>query len=185
MPTAATAAVTAVAFVALYAGHQIGDHPVQPLALATGKAAPTADLLAVGVHPWTGWKACVRHVATYTLTQAVALALTVLVAPLTIFGAVAALATAACTHAVIDRRWIVRLIVQAKGCQEWPLAPYVLEQALHTGALLIAAVLAATVITMTGTVVVVAVGLMLVGAALLVERLRAAVVSPPVDSFRL
>jgi hypothetical protein len=185
MPTAATAAVTAVTFVALYAGHQIGDHPVQPIALATGKAAPTADLLAVGAHPWTGWAACARHVATYTLTQAVALALVALVAPLSVFGALAALAASACTHAVIDRGWIVRLMVQAKGCQDWRLAPYLLEQSLHTGALLIAAVLAARVITTTGTIIVVAVGALLVGAALLAERLRVAAVDSPVDSFRL
>lgn len=60
-------------------------------------------------------------------TQAVALLLVALVAPLTLHGAVAALAISGSTHAVIDRRWIVRAIIRAKGCHNWPEAPYLIR----------------------------------------------------------
>jgi hypothetical protein len=139
MATAGTAAVAAIAFVALYAGHQVGDHVVQTSRDANTKGAPTAG----DVHPWTGWAACLRHVGTYTLTQAVALALARLVAPLSLAGVLSALVVSAGTHAVIDRRWIVRLLVAAKGCQDWREAPYLIDQSLHVAALLVAAVLAA------------------------------------------
>lgn len=62
-PTATTAAVTAAVGFALLAGHQLGDHPVQPDAVAAAKGQPTDDRLAAGVHPWTGWSACLNHVA--------------------------------------------------------------------------------------------------------------------------
>lgn len=173
MPTIETAAVAACAFAALFAGHHLGDHPIQPDAAAQHKGHPTDDQLAAGVHPWTGWLACARHVATYTLTQALALALISLVAPLTLAGAAAALAASASTHAVIDRRWIVRLLIQAKGCQDWREAPYLLDQSLHIGVLLVAAVLAGAVTTASGAMVVTTAGLALVCAGLATEQLRA------------
>lgn len=170
MSTAATAAVAAATFVALYAGHQIGDHVVQTATTAAAKGAPTADRLAAGAHPWAGWGACLRHVTTYTIAQVVALGLVGVVAPLGVPGAVAALAVSASTHAVIDRRWLVRLLIRAKGCQDWHEGPYLLDQSLHAGALLVAAVLAAAVTTMSGAAAVVAAGAVLVGAALLAEK---------------
>ena len=163
-------AVTAVVFVALFASHQIGDHVVQTNATARAKGAPTTELLAAGVHPWLGWGACLRHVSTYTLTQALALALVSVAAPVAWSGAAAALAVSASTHAVIDRRWLVRLIVQAKGCHDWPDAPYAIDQSLHTGALLVAAVLAAVTTSGAGVCAVGAGAAVLVGAALVVER---------------
>lgn len=75
MSTIATAALTAVAYAALYTGHQLGDHPVQLHRDGQAKGIPADDRLAAGTHPWTGWTACIRHVATYTATQAAALLL--------------------------------------------------------------------------------------------------------------
>lgn len=170
MATVTTAALTAAAFVALYAGHQIGDHAIQTNAAVAAKGAPDADRLAAGVHPWTGWGACLRHVASYTLVQAVALALVRVVAPLDLPGVLAALAVSAGTHAVIDRRWPVRLLIRLKGCQDWRDAPYLIDQSLHTGALLVAAVCAAAVTTGAGAVVVAAGVAALLGAALVAER---------------
>jgi hypothetical protein len=174
MPTVSTAAVTAVVFAALYAGHQLGDHVVQTNAAAMAKGAPTEDLLAAGVHPWHGWTACLRHVGTYTAAQAVALLLTSLVAPLDWGGVTAALAVSASTHAVIDRRWIVRLLIRAKGCQAWPEAPYLIDQSLHVGALLVAAVAAAAVTGTGGALAVTAGAAALVAAALVAEKRRSA-----------
>jgi len=170
MPTVTTAAVTAAAFVALYAGHQIGDHVVQTNSAAARKGAPDAGRLAAGVHPWSGWGACLFHVATYTLVQAVALALVRVVAPLGLPGTLAALAVSAGTHAVIDRRWPVRALVRLKGCQDWRDGPYLIDQSLHMGALLVAAVTAAAVTTATGASVAMAGAAALVGGALAAER---------------
>lgn len=169
MATIAAAACTAAAFVALYAAHQVGDHVVQTNAEAAAKGSPTADKLSAGVHPWTGWSACLRHVGTYTLAQAAALALVRVAAPLSLTGCLAALAVSASSHAVIDRRWIVRLLIQAKRCQDWREAPYLLDQSLHAGALLVAAV-AAAVATGVGAVVVLGSSVALVGVALAAER---------------
>jgi hypothetical protein len=159
----------AVLFVALYAGHQLGDHVVQSNASAMAKGAPTAELLAAGVHPWHGWAACLRHVCSYVAVQALAL---FLVAPLDWYGIAAALAVSGSTHAVIDRRWLVRLVIRAKGCQGWAEAPYLIDQSLHTGALLIAAVVGAAVTGTAGVVAVMASAAALVGAALVAEKRR-------------
>jgi hypothetical protein len=86
----------AVLFVALYAGHQLGDHVVQSNASAMAKGAPTAELIAAGVHPWHGWAACLRHVRSYVAVQAVAL---FLVAPLDWYGIAAALVVSGSTPA--------------------------------------------------------------------------------------
>ncbi len=145
MSVVVPAAVTAVTFVALFAGHQVGDHVVQTAGQATAKAAPSADRLAAGAHPWTGWWACARHVVTYSATQAAALLLAWPVAQFRVYGLVAALAVSAGTHAVIDRRWIVRWLIEVKRCHAWREAPYVIDQSVHIAALFIAAVLAAVV----------------------------------------
>ncbi|WP_345510733.1 DUF3307 domain-containing protein [Phytohabitans houttuyneae] len=176
MSTTAGAAVAAATFVALYAGHQVGDHVIQSHAQASAKGAPTG----AGAHPWTGWPACLRHVASYGLVQAAALGLVCLVAPLRWGGVVAALAVSTGTHAVIDRRWPVRLIIRAKGCQDWPEAPYLIDQSLHAGALLVAAVAAAAVTGPVTAAAVAAGAVGLVGAALAVERWGAVTAGGPV-----
>jgi hypothetical protein len=173
MPTVETAAVTACAFIALYAGHQLGDHVVQPAAAVAGKGCPGDDRLAAGVPPWTGWASCARHVLSYVAVQTVAVLLMAVVAPFTAAGAVAALTISGATHAVVDRRWIVRAIVRAKRCADWADGPYLIDQSLHVAALLVAAVVAGVVTTGLGLSVVVAAAAALVVAVLLRERARA------------
>jgi hypothetical protein len=173
LATVESAAVTACAFVALYAGHQIGDHVIQPGSAVSGKGCPGDDRLADGARPWTGWVACLRHVASYTAAQAVALLLVAVVAPMTLAGATAALTVSAATHAAVDRRWLVRAIIRAKRCEDWPDAPYLIDQSLHIGALLVAAVVAGAVTTGAGLLVAVAASALVVVGALAVERARA------------
>lgn len=173
MPTATTAAVAACAFIALLAAHYPADHIVQTPGDAAHKGAPDRSQLAAGVHPWTGWAACARHVATYTGTQAGVLFLATFVAPITTPGALAALAVSASSHAVIDRRWLVRAIVDARGCHNWREAPYLIDQSLHIFAMAIAAGLAAVV---TGPACAVLVGVAsaaLVAAGMAAERVHA------------
>jgi hypothetical protein len=167
MSTAATAAIT---FVALYAGHQIGDHVVQTNAVAATKGAPSAEQLAAGVSPWAGWAACTKHVVSYTGAQVAALAVVWVVSPLGPAGAAAALLASASTHAVIDRRWLVRRLIRAKGCHDWQEGPYLIDQSLHMGALLVASVLAASVGGVVGVLGVAAASVALVAAALAAER---------------
>ncbi|SEG89055.1 Protein of unknown function [Nonomuraea solani] len=170
MPSAATAAIAAVTFAALYAGHQVGDHVVQSDRAAIAKGVPDRERLAAGVSPWTGWGACLRHVAGYTATQAAALVLVGLVAPLELTGMVIALIVSASTHAVIDRRWIVRRLIRLKGCHDWREGPYLIDQSLHVGAMLVAAVLGVAVPGAVGVVTVAIAAAALVGAALMTER---------------
>jgi hypothetical protein len=162
--------VVSAVFIALFAGHHVGDHVVQSDADAKAKGAPTADLLAQGAHPWTGWLACLRHVASYTAVQALALALTSLVAPLTLAGVVAALTLSASTHAVIDRRWLVRWLIAVKGCHGWKDAPYALDQSIHIGMLLVASVVGSAVTGSDGTLGVIALSAAMVMGALAFER---------------
>ncbi|HKS98359.1 MAG TPA: DUF3307 domain-containing protein [Rugosimonospora sp.] len=186
MASVAAAAVAAASFAALLAGHHLGDHVVQLRRDSLAKGSPTRDRLATGTHPWTGWTACARHTATYLATQATALGLVAVVTPLGWAGTAAALAASGTTHAVIDRRWPVRLLIRIKGCDEWAEAPYLLDQSLHIGVLLVAAVLAATIASPAGLGVVVAAGATVIVAALVVERraARAAQAHPP-DPLRM
>jgi hypothetical protein len=112
-------------------------------------------------------------VASYTAAQAVALLLVAVVAPMTLAGATAALTVSAATHAAVDRRWLVRAIIRAKRCEDWPDAPYLIDQSLHIGALLVAAVVAGAVTTGAGLLVAVAASALVVVGALAVERARA------------
>jgi hypothetical protein len=186
-PTAATAAITAVVFAALLAGHMLGDHPVQSDNDAAGKGHPTDDLLAAGAHPWTGWIHCLRHCTSYLICQGVALLLIGLVASLSFPGFVAALVISGATHAVIDRRWIVRRILAAKGgCPGWPQASYFIDQSLHYAAMLVAAVAAALATTILAAVVVTGAGVLLVAADMAAEQRHArAVTSRPVPTDHL
>ncbi|MFC4066757.1 hypothetical protein [Actinoplanes subglobosus] len=180
-PSTTTAAVTAAAYVGLLAGHWIGDYPAQRDADAIGKAHPTHELLAAGT-PWHhGWSHLARHVASYLACQATALALIALVAPLTWPGVWTALLISGSTHAVIDRRWLVAAIVRLKRAGHWPEAPAYIDQALHHGALLLAAVGAARVTTMTDAGYPTLVGAALIVWAMVWERhnARIAIASRP------
>jgi hypothetical protein len=164
----AAAAIVAVTCAALHAGHWLGDHPVQSNVDANAKGAPAPG----AGHPWAGWGHIARHVATYTATQAVCLALVALVAPVTLVGSLAALAVSAATHAVIDRRWLVAWVMDAKAAQAWREGYYLTDQSLHHGAIFLAAITAALATTLTGLAVVAAAGAALVAAALAVEQYR-------------
>ncbi|MED7930512.1 DUF3307 domain-containing protein [Nonomuraea sp. LP-02] len=170
MSGATAAALVAVTFAALYAGHQIGDHVVQSDRSAVTKGAPDPERLAMGVSPWSGWGACLLHVASYTATQAAALALVCVAVPMELSGMGTALVVSASTHAVIDRRWIVRWLIHVKKCHNWREAPYAIDQSLHVGALLVAAVLAVVVSDVVGVLTVATGAVVLMGAALTVER---------------
>lgn len=186
-PTTATAALTAVVFAALLAGHMLGDHPVQSDNDAAGKGHPTDDRLAAGAGAWTGWIHCLRHTQSYLACQAGALLLIGLVAPLSFPDFVAALVVSGATHAVIDRRWIVRRILAAKGgCPNWPQASYFIDQSLHYAAMLVAAVAAARVTSTLAAVVVTGAGVLLVAAAMAAEHHHGrAVTSRPVPTDHL
>lgn len=90
------AAELAALFAALFVGHTVGDHWVQTQEQANRKGLPG----------WPGRIACATHVATYTLTQAVAIAAVALRVDLTLQpGQLAAgLAVSAVSHYVADRR---------------------------------------------------------------------------------
>lgn len=171
-PSATTAAVCSAMWVALVAGHWIGDHIVLSDADALGKGQPDDEQLATGVNPWTGWAPLACHVLAYTACQIVTIAMICTVAPLSLAGVHAALVVSASTHAVIDRRWIVRAIIRLKRCERWLAGPYLIDQSLHYAALLVAAITAALVTTLTGAAVVTLVGIAVVLAGLTVEQVR-------------
>lgn len=143
-----TAVRFAAAYAALTASHEVADHWVQLDSQATAKGDRSA----------AGARACAAHVATYTATQALALAAVQRVtgAGLSWRRCAAALAVSAATHYVADRqgghwrdeqpRGIVRLAA-ATGKGGWlqrdPHAGYLMDQAWHKGWILAAALVAA------------------------------------------
>lgn len=92
----AAAVVFAAVFGAYAAGHQVGDYWVQREWQALGKGLPG----------WAGRRACAAHVAGYTLTLAVFLAVAAwwLSVPVRPGWAAAGLAVSAVTHYFADRR---------------------------------------------------------------------------------
>lgn len=182
--------VTGLAFLGSLAGlgvgHLLGDIVLQSDAEASGKGYPSNDRLAAGVHPWTGWAACLRHVASYLAAQYLALMVVLLVIPVPLPGIAAALAISGSTHAVIDRRWLVQRVLARKGCTTWPQAGFWIDQSLHWAAMLLAAVVAARIDTFTGAAGVTAAGLLLIADALRIERRhRRGVISRPSPTDRL
>lgn len=173
MSTIGTALAFLGCFAALGAAHLPGDIAAQSNADATSKAYPTNDRLAAGVHPFTGWAACLRHCRSYLACQAVALALVLAVIEIPLPGIIAALAVSGATHAVIDRRWLVNRILAAKGCTGWREAPFWVDQALHWAAMFLAALIAARTTTFTKAAVVAVAGVLLIAYALHVEHRHA------------
>lgn len=138
----------AAAYAVLTASHEVADHWVQTDAQAVAKGSPDR----------AGALACVRHVATYAGTQALALlaADRLLSLRLRPGRAAAALAVSALTHYAADRqgghwrdeepRGVVRLAA-VTGHSGWlsrdPGAGYLLDQAWHKGWIVVAAAVAA------------------------------------------
>lgn len=148
---AATLATFATVAAVLAVGHDLADHVIgQTDHQAKGKAAPTEGEVAAGASPRRGWGACLAHVAQYHAVMAAMLALAWAVLPLHLSwtGVAAALALSAGSHALLDRRWPVRWILEHIGSGEFAKLKtagmngmYLTDQALHRTALLLCALL--------------------------------------------
>jgi uncharacterized MAPEG superfamily protein len=92
----ASGVVFAVAFVALYAAHEVADHWVQTHHQSMAKGLPG----------WRGRAACARHVASYTVTQVLALLATAAVtgARSSLLAVAAGVALSALSHYWADRK---------------------------------------------------------------------------------
>ncbi|MEU1647575.1 DUF3307 domain-containing protein [Micromonospora zamorensis] len=136
-PALVFAVITAV----LIPAHQLADHIVQTDADASHKAEPG----------WAGWRHLLIHVTTYHLTVAAMLAVTVVLLdlPVSALGLTAGMAFSAITHALLDRRWTVRLILHATGSaafadRQTPVCGmYLADQSLHYACLWVSALLIA------------------------------------------
>ena len=136
-------AVFAVVFVALFVGHQVADHWVQTPHQACDKGLPG----------WRGRVACVGHVASYTVTAAVALLVVVwrLDLALPISHVVVGLMVSAVSHYWADRRSTLRALVSVIERLGMPGkldyydhgGAYALDQSWHVVWLFIAALLIA------------------------------------------
>lgn len=110
-------------FVALLAGHLLGDWVIQ------------TDYQAH--HKTESWRAMAGHIATYHWFMALIL-LPVLWHP----SALAVLAVSAATHAFIDRRWPVRALLRATGSPVFAESTWgvlAADQALHVAVLAVCA----------------------------------------------
>nr|BEK65761.1 hypothetical protein KPHV_29880 [Kitasatospora purpeofusca] len=135
----------------LSVGHNLADHVLgQTDHQAANKAAPTPEQVTAGASPRRGWAACLAHVAQYHAVIAGLYLLVQLAVPLpaTLLGATTALVWSAGTHAILDRRWLVRLLLERTGSPNFATlqsggisGPYLADQALHATALIGSAVL--------------------------------------------
>ncbi|GAA0809823.1 DUF3307 domain-containing protein [Spirilliplanes yamanashiensis] len=131
-----------VTLLALLVGHQVGDHVLQSDRQAAEKCGPGRAAL----------RAMAGHLLAYHLAVGAVLAVVafVLHLPLSVPGVVAGLAFSAVTHGLLDRRHLVRVVLQRTGSprfaeQTTPVCGmYVADQALHWLCLLISALLIAT-----------------------------------------
>ncbi|WP_198545925.1 hypothetical protein [Actinacidiphila yeochonensis] len=153
----ATLATFGSTWAVLAVGHNVADHVFgQSDHQAANKGAPTAEDVAAGASPRRGWAACLAHVGQYHLVMAALLALVWLFIPLplplplplSVTGLTAGFMWSAATHAVLDRRWPVRWLLQHTGSPAFAElraaglnGMYLADQALHSGALLVSALL--------------------------------------------
>ena len=137
-----SAAITfAAAAATLHAAHQLGDHIFQTDGNDNHKAGPGRD----------AWRHLLAHVGTYHLTALAMLliATTALDLPISVTGMTAGLGFSALTHALLDRRWPVRWVLEHTGAAELaarqtPICGmYLADQALHHGCLWVSALLIA------------------------------------------
>lgn len=141
----------ATVWAVLAVGHTLADHVLgQTDAQAAKKAAPTAEQVASGAHPHAGWGACLAHVGQYHLVLAAVFSVVWLTLPLPVswWGLLAGFAFSAGTHAILDRRWPVRAILRRCGSPRFAdlrdhglNGMYLADQALHSTALMISALL--------------------------------------------
>lgn len=148
MPAAAL--VFAVAWIALFTAHQLGDFWLQTDAMAAVKVQPG----------WRGRVVCAAHAGVHVLVGAALLAAAarVLDVPVSVHGAAAGLGLVGLTHFAADRRVLIRRLARVSGSGgfvEFGLedgkathlgtGAYALDQSWHlvwlfAGALLVAAV---------------------------------------------
>jgi hypothetical protein len=136
------AAIAAV-FAVLFAAHSVGDHWVQ-----TGHQAEHK-----GLPGWPGRWACAAHVATYTVTGVVALAMLAAVTGWrpAVVPLLAGLGINAGTHYIADRRTPLQWIAERLGSGRfWQLGDpsqclgtgrYALDQSWHHGWILVTALI--------------------------------------------
>jgi Protein of unknown function (DUF3307) len=140
-PLAAQQMTFVITLLALIVGHQLGDHVMQTDNQATHKAGRGRAAV----------RAMAGHLLAYHVSVGAVLALTawVLQLRLTLTGIVAGLLFSVITHAILDRRAIVRLVLQRTGSRNFAdqtspvCGMYVADQALHWLCLLISALLMA------------------------------------------
>jgi hypothetical protein len=130
----------AVVLSTMYASHQVADHVFgQTDKQAANKALPGRS----------GWAALLGHVFAYHVVMVVML-LVVLVTfslPVTLTGIFFGIGFSAVTHAILDRRWPVRWILEHTGSPEFakmqqPLCGmYLADQGLHYLCLWVSALL--------------------------------------------
>lgn len=104
----------AAVFAALYAAHQVGDHWPSTHHGAVHKGLTRSEALAAGLGAWTGPRACAAHVATYTATAVLFLAVLVWRThlPLDPGRVGAGLLVSAVSHYWADRRYTLRWLCE-------------------------------------------------------------------------
>lgn len=137
----------------LYVGHNLADHVTgQSDWQAANKVAPKPEEITAGAKPHRGWLANLAHILQYHLTLIVLGFLAWWVLPLhwSPFGVITALTWSAGTHALLDRRWPVRWLLDHLGKKRFARREsggvngmYIADQALHSLALGVSAVLLA------------------------------------------
>jgi hypothetical protein len=126
--------------VALYGVHAVADHWVQTHGQATRKGHRAPD----------GVRACLAHVATYTLVASLAVVLLwyLLGLPITPAGFIAGQVISAASHYWADRRFTLRALAARLGKAEYYEAPggaYQLDQSWHLGWLVVVALVTALI----------------------------------------
>lgn len=137
-----SAIVFAATGITINAAHEFADHVLgQTDKIAANKVKPGRE----------GWSHILQHVASYHVVMIVMLlvVISLLNLPVTILGFTSAMLFSAVSHAIIDRRWPVRLILEKTGSPKFaemmqPLCGmYLADQSLHKECLWISALLIA------------------------------------------
>jgi len=133
-----SAGLVAAVFVALFAGHHVGDHVAQTDWQAKHKASPG----------WTGWRAMAGHLVGYHACMVAALGgLAAVGVPLTWVGCAAGLGFSVVSHGFLDRRWPVRWVLEHTGSRDFAASQtplhggYLADQSLHVGCLFVSSLL--------------------------------------------
>jgi hypothetical protein len=136
-----SATLFAAIAVTVYAAHQLADHVLGQTDRQAGtKAAPG----------WHGWRYNVCHIGQYhaVMTAMLATTIWVLDLPVTGVGLTAGIGFSAVTHALLDRRWPVRWLLEHTGAGQFSRQAshgingmYLADQALHYACLWLSALL--------------------------------------------